>query len=60
MDDIEIKITFAGNLCGCEITRNGNPEMFEKLTEKEQIRICNSLAQSYNLFYKVLKERRDE
>jgi len=60
MDEIEIKITFSDNLCGCEITKSGKTEQFEKLKRKEQIHVCNALAQFYKLFVPVIKEDDNE
>lgn len=57
MDEIEIKITFEGedNLCGCEITKSGKIKHFQELNDKEQVKVCNALAQFYMLFYKAIK-----
>ena len=56
MDEIEIKITFIDNLFGCEITKSGKAVQFETFNSKEQVKICNALAQSYNLFAPCIKE----
>ena len=60
MDEIEIKITFVDNLCGCEITKSGKTEQWETLERKEQIHVCSALAKFYNLFVPAIKEDNDE
>ena len=60
MDEIEIKITFDDDLCGCKITRSGNIVMWEELNDKDQVKVCNALAQFYMLFYKAMKGGNNE
>jgi len=56
MNEIEIKITFEDDLCGCEITRSGETVHFERMNGKEQVKVCNALAQFYNLFVPCIKK----
>ena len=56
MEKIEIKITFEDDLFGCEIARSGETVHFESLNDKEQIKVCNALALSYNLFAPCIKK----
>ena len=54
---MEIKITFANNNVGYEFKEDGKTVFFENLTRQQQIKICNALAQGYNLFVQHIKEQ---
>ncbi len=56
---MEIKITFErdDDLCGCEITKDGETVFWENLNEKEQIKVINALGNFYKLFYRSFKEK---
>lgn len=60
MDEIEIKITFEDDLCGCKMTKSGKTVQWEELNDKEQVKVCNALAQFYMLFYKAIKGGQDD
>ena len=52
-----LKLTFEiEELAGCLIEREGEVVKWEDLTRKEQIRVCNSLLQFAQLYYKFIKE----
>lgn len=57
MDEIEIKITFSDDLCGCEIQKDGETVFFESLNRLEQIHVCNAFALFYDLFVPCIKKR---
>ena len=45
-----------GNNDGAEITKDGKPIGWEKLTREEQIELLSSMASMYNFFKRFLKE----
>ena len=47
-------------IAGCEIQKDGETVFFQSLERKEQIHVCNALAQFYKLFVPVIKEDNDE
>lgn len=57
MSNIRVTIDLDdSNLAGCQVLKDDYVEQFENLSRQEQIRICNSFVQFYQLFSKVIKE----
>lgn len=56
MSDIKVTITLDDDLAGCEIQMNNKTEQWENLDKRQQIHVCNSFVQFYNLFSKSIKE----
>lgn len=47
-------------IAGCEIQKDGESVFFTSLERKEQIHVCNALAQFYNLFAPyIMMENKD-
>lgn len=53
---MDIKISLEDDLAGYEFTEDGKTVMYEDMTKQQQIKVCNALAQGYNLFAKFIKE----
>lgn len=55
--DIKVIISIEDDLAGCEF-KIGNKKTieFSELTRLEQIKVCNSYANFYNLFSRIIKE----
>lgn len=57
MSNIKVTIDLDdSNLAGCSIHKDDYYVQFEDLPRQDQIHICNSFAQFYQLFSKVIKE----
>lgn len=56
MEIEKIEIELSGDLIGYEFKSNGENVQWEDLDRKQQIRILNSFAKGYELFYNFLKE----
>lgn len=57
MSNIKVTIDLDdSNLAGCAIHKDDHVEQFENLSRQDQIHICNSFVQFYQLFSKVIKE----
>jgi hypothetical protein len=57
MSNIKVTIDLDdSNLAGCQILKDEHVEQFENLPRLDQIHICNSFVQFYQLFSKVIKE----
>lgn len=56
MEIEKIEIEFTDKLVGYEFKSNGKNVQWDDLDRKQQIRILNSFARGYELFYKCLKD----
>lgn len=54
MEDLKVTIEIS-DLAGCAIEKDNKVIQFEDLSRKEQIIVCNSFVQFYQLFSKVIK-----
>lgn len=54
MEDLKVTIEIS-DLAGCTIEKENKSVQFEDLSRKEQIIVCNSFVQFYQLFSKVIK-----
>jgi len=54
--DIKVIISIGDDLAGCEFKIGKKKADFNELTRLEQIKVCNSYANFYNLFSKFIKE----
>ena len=52
----EVHISLEEDLAGYMLTIDGETVHFEDITRQQQIKVCNGLAQGYNLFSKFIKE----
>ena len=50
MKDLKIILESDGDLASCVIKKRGKVTHIEGLERKDQIRVCNALAQFYRLF----------
>lgn len=58
---MKIEIEIEDDIIGLTIHNDDEPVTdFEKMSRKEQIKVVNSLAQFYTLFYKYIKEKDEE
>ena len=54
--DVKVIISIGDDLAGCEFKIDNKKTDFNELTRLEQIKVCNSYAEFYNLFSKFIKE----
>lgn len=56
MSNIKVDIELGDDLAGCQIKVDDKVKQWHELDKQEQIKVCNMLAQFYNLFAPCIKE----
>lgn len=56
MSNIKVDIELGDDLAGCQIEVDNKVKQWHELGRQEQIKVCNMLAQFYNLFSPCIKE----
>ena len=60
MSNIKLDIESGDVFAGCQIMVDGKIKQWDELDRQEQIKVCNMLAQFYNLFAPCIKEGGEE
>ena len=60
MSNIKLDIELEDDLAGCQIKVDDKVKQWHELDKQEQIKVCNMLAQFYNLFSPCIKEGGEE
>ena len=56
MSNIKVEIELEDGLTGCQIKVDDKVKLWSELDRQEQTKVCNMLAQFYNLFAPCIQE----